>query len=1518
MAECSTKPSPIVTAEAYKAGVRLRKRWTKDIQKENPDMDKSDVRDRLDLDLEFNGVPDLVSEINPGHPLYKTHEHEKNPESEMTVYDIINLDNDEGYSIMYLTVPEKKQDGTMSEPIPRVVTVFKDGYMSRIDSSQTKTKYKVSMSRMNDIFRGIQAEKSKNRAKLRIENKNKRMEKNNMPKDAAVLRVTIPGFMADKTIDNYMDTDGSLVFEMEHGSQGKRSAKVKFTKENAMIIDASLVNDMSKSEDILRTLMALDGDSLSAESRDFLLSTLRGLTDTIRNVIPEMIQVISTNEKENVGKMVMEGEDKGIWVNATRRPASARNGMTAAEVYVHELLHAALEYAQKNHKDLLSETMADVEYVYKKFLETVTVEDFMPSMSDRSSGSVDRTLERKIAEQRLEQLRDGQTGMNEFIVMSKTNLDVKKVLEDRVRMKRPSRESKTLWQMLVKALTAIYDVIYNFARHQNSNMDGYSAMTKFITEISDANNLAIDHINEQNVLFQVIGKFTTFMNEGGAKLIKGLLNKISPKKDSPEAKVKMEEIIRLNEKIVNNEATWFEKVRSLALTLSLGVMGDDISFSGSFETWISLIVPFNLGNPEGALQQFIRVLRSSDAFETAVEKIGLLSGRVEYESETAIGRVSSIIVGLFDRELTEQESVALTKAVIDTDLGSLLEKVVSKGDVEEINKIAKIMTDSAALQAEISATETAITALEKNAGNSTFMINQAKGLGSYMITGKSSEAQMMNAYMIVGTADGSLEISDIEKRNELGVVKRALVDKLATLYSIKHNDSNVNAVAAKMINENSQAVIDIMKYDKMAKAEFKVGSHLKPQEFEMHQIKGHNQKIEAGWISTKVTKTDKAEALAEEEFVAEPNLTYDSEFTVFVNTKSMEKGYTNEGIRTTNSGEAIHSFVNAVKEDYISLEDQFDKEKQEEAKKKTQAILKKKEEQVVAGLKQMRSPNYSPSKTGTRPVFSISHSGTIFVTDLDINVDKRMFEEVTETKNRVETVVAKTFGRALDLNGSVKNSKKMLDILEIDANENFSDDAKHWNHDSKDGLRNWSGGKNNNMEYVKIGPYETNSINKEIWPSIPRYLKEDIVRRHYNNVFREIAQMLEDKKVDGDINDAKATEIKEKIIELMSSPTYEVSDLVKLNAELNAHIANKVTLAAKKQNIGGSLDDVLAEISKIKKTSPYIPVRRNLVYHVFGSRELSFLPEQNKGAVRGSIVKMLKYVDVLWKHIIKVAKVNIVIRDIPVLMYNVLSNVLLAVIQGRDPFSEIKAQISGLKHLERYKRDHKRSMELQVKVKAKTITTKEKNELFALTQAVKNNPVMPLINAGLYTSATEELSNKDLHKESYFDKQGQKLLDAIPGPAKAAFDFLYLTKDTQGFKVLLSAMQSSDFAARYAGYYRLINQGASHDVAIKKVLDNQINYPFSHGKMINWLNARGLIMFSKFFEGIQRVIRTTSMEKPFNVLTAVLAGGFMFDDSPLGDNMYSRGITGVMYNPLDVAAGLFEKPAAFQIMSGDF
>jgi hypothetical protein len=946
---------------------------------------------------------------------------------------------------------------------------------------------------------------------------------------------------------------------------------------------------------------------------------------------------------------------------------------------------------------------------------------------------------------------------------------------------------------------------------------------------------------------------------------------------------------------------------------------DDIHWMGAFETFMhegvgKILTPSNekleFFKPEGDMIQLIRGFRESDSQETAVELVGIMANKIEYRTEVVAGTTAELVKGTFHTEPTEQELSQLTQGTIEIELDGLFNENLGSSKDERKRIAIEVLNSDEILEREIEKTRAELDTIYDNRAHSNFVKNQAKQLGEFMVTGKAGYSTLTNSYIINGFVsilhNQELNKMHIIEYNEEGdaALKRAYIDKLATLYAIKHLDEEVRKTTAKFMQTDPDAIENILNYDILMREEFRNTENYE-KEYDMNRVKGSHFKVDAGWISYKPGFKRDEDAHRDNEFEFVDDMTYNSDLAIYWNTDYTDPRWVSEGTITTNDAYDVKSYINAIKEREFDVERVFDPAYNKIVQERIKAELKEQEEKVLDEMvKLMEEDDYNPEQvSGLRPVFTVSYGGNMFLTDLDIAVDKIKFENQRQVNNTVHTVIGRSIARAANLNAAKQLNQKMLDLAEADMNKNYFPSSKY--------------GKTNSMEYVKIGPNESNNLSREIWPVIPRYMKLDIIKR-FNHVKRnQLSKIAKRYMIDeDDLYTEDVQNLESKLFELYQAEDINAKKIMFTQRKLSKLISDKLTSKLEKSK-NNQYEDVREQVNKIIMQRPYIAVRRNLVYHYFGNREPYILDPSKFNKKLSFITKRLKKIDAVWRELVKIIKTNIVIRTTSVVMWNIISNVLLAVLQRRNPIAEIRDQIKGFRLLGKYLEAYREAEKIKIKQKAGNATAKDINRLNLLENEMQENPVKELIDAGLYTSAVEDINTPELHRKSFFDNALDQYIDKLPKGAQKAIDVLYVTKNTPIFHALLKITQASDFAARYAKYHQLRREGVNKQRAIKIVLDNQINYGFNHGKILQWLNAHGLVMFSMFFEKIQRVMKKTTLENPVNVAASIAMQGFVFEHSPISDMLFFKEIGYLAHTPLDIVENLVDDlatPPAFQLI----
>lgn len=319
-------------------------------------------------------------------------------------------------------------------------------------------------------------------------------------------------------------------------------------------------------------------------------------------------------------------------------------------------------------------------------------------------------------------------------------------------------------------------------------------------------------------------------------------------------------------------------------------------------------------------------------------------------------------------------------------------------------------------------------------------------------------------------------------------------------------------------------------------------------------------------------------------------------------------------------------------------------------------------------------------------------------------------------------------------------------------------------------------------------------------------------------------------------------------------------------------------------------------------------VRRDLMYTYLGYREMSIaeLPgireffDTHQTTQKALIKHAVQFAEKLWQELIKISKADVIIRTPGVFIGNVVSNFMMMYVSGYS-FKEITTlKYQGVKELRTYIADTKVGIELEAKQQAGIITKVEERRLNVIQNNLLNSPVKDLVDEGFYTTIIEEMEH-GADTGSYFNKLAKKKLQNVPKILTTGVDLLYITENTKLFKLIEKGIQASDFAARYAQYHLMIEQGTPKSKAVNAVRDNYINYNTPNSRFVEWANRMGFIMFTKYFTRIQRVLLRYGKEHPAKLFLSILAQDLVLGDLDTFDDqsIFVKDMGNLFYNPWD-------------------
>jgi len=327
-------------------------------------------------------------------------------------------------------------------------------------------------------------------------------------------------------------------------------------------------------------------------------------------------------------------------------------------------------------------------------------------------------------------------------------------------------------------------------------------------------------------------------------------------------------------------------------------------------------------------------------------------------------------------------------------------------------------------------------------------------------------------------------------------------------------------------------------------------------------------------------------------------------------------------------------------------------------------------------------------------------------------------------------------------------------------------------------------------------------------------------------------------------------------------------------------------------------------IKSVHKNGFY--VRRDLMYTYLGYREMGVEDVLGFGLLNrnNELTKVVKhalmYAEKLWQELVKISKIDIIIRTPGVFIGNVISNFVLMYATGHSIKEITTLKYQGVKELNLYTEGLKESITLRAKEEAGLITPKELRRLNVIENNMHNSPVKDLVAEGFYTTIVEEIEHGG-DTGSYFNRQAKKKLKNMPKIFRNGLDILYVTENTKLFKLVEKGIQASDFAARYAQYHLMVEGGTPKAEAVKSVRDNFIDYNKPNSKFVEWANKNGFVMFTKYFTRIQRVLRNYGTRHPAKLLLSVLGQEYVLGDldDMTDQSVLTKDMGNMLYNPWD-------------------
>lgn len=500
------------------------------------------------------------------------------------------------------------------------------------------------------------------------------------------------------------------------------------------------------------------------------------LQEVVNKVITPVTFVLGEVNKDTRGRFMETKRGLKIIEQAV---GNTTYGMSAQEVYVHELIHAVVEYSLSSGSVAVKRVTAMFEAV-KSLVDSgdITYEDFLPLDANGKTITNPTAEQIKDAKERLDyifnnsdikvrKVRDPDTGflttiktnasLSEFVTIGVTNeafkntlnrQDVLMALKTKIKPERTQTKSNS-W--VIKQVDNFVNLILDMVQHMLDSLTdkvfGLSGKPMDEQLVVLVSQLAGATGKHQSKVMRMLDSITEHRTEATAKLkswIAAPLVKVAQSNMVKGSRVKVIRTVgRLVTSINNSQAgQWTKALRQVRSRIK---MTED-NFA------------------QAIAQEMIGVTSNNRKWHVMLRVSNMMIDQLRKHTQTM---VKNILNEQFATKLVAEQKKAITSVVMRTDLSVLLGLGYTHLQIQEFIK------DSKLLDAEVDKLTTAFKSKYKS-GEGRWMYRQATNLVNMMVNGESTAPNALkNAHQIakrVGRAKAPQSINEVDAENELEVL----------------------------------------------------------------------------------------------------------------------------------------------------------------------------------------------------------------------------------------------------------------------------------------------------------------------------------------------------------------------------------------------------------------------------------------------------------------------------------------------------------------------------------------------------------------------------------------------------------------------------------------------------------------------------------------------------------------------------------------------------------------------------
>ena len=888
--------------------------------------------------------------------------------------------------------------------------------------------------------------------------------------EANVNMSTLPEIVFKNALEKWKDYSGPKGYVTE--------GEIKETLQEA----TDNVEARVKLFDKLQELSVSLGNKVENESH------LNHLKDLIRRIdikkIQDVIIEVSKNRPFSSGMLdgntVTIGFDDKVGELDSITRLSPFSDKSAAEIYAHELTHAAMRFALANGNTLKIKPLIDqilkLQLVAKK---VVTWEDFMPTIYDANLKEVYEENAKRIYDYIFNNSDiKNFKGVNEFIAYGLTNENLMNKLKQHYVPSDVNSEKMSVLDKLIKIGHTIFNIVFGNKRVSdlvsvladitdntllNSKRNTlYKELDILTNKIIGANNKATSSLREQiNKPIEHLFKLFVDLRIKGNKIVSPKLHALFNLADIKG---------KTFDWLMNPNGNMFNNTLRFLNMLSLLL----VSKSRRRALKESIIAVTGISQ-QNAIMSLLRDLEEPDLQSARLELITMLTRTVEQSSKSLESITTKELLDAFSKPLKEEEKIALTQSALFTDISSLL-------DDHDIKYVKNVLSDNNFRITEINK----ILHKLQDEEHYLYYKNQAYGLARFMVYGLGNSMQNLNAENIARgllTNHFTTNVSDELIKN---------IDKLATLYAIEFTTDNSNKILANLDDKGlKNFLITHRNFVKESKEGIRTtdenGNIITTKTItDIHTIKGYTKQLFDSTYDVKVDFIHKKKDLAKEGYslvhkLKSNDITQTNDLAIYRRTFSNPNRRNGAGfiLSGTNAiGSTLKDTAFKMKAE-INVKDELTQKDiwklfisniNGEAKKFSKLMHTK--DMTFEDFEKLSS-NYTPIVS---PV-------TNRAVDYRITMSTKNKQELLNMDMNGISILSKMYAsQNTKLNASIRN-KALIEFIKDDTKNNMVESTKR--------------GRDTGIKYILLDKNTDNKYLKESWAVIPNELKEEIEKGNF-------------------------------------------------------------------------------------------------------------------------------------------------------------------------------------------------------------------------------------------------------------------------------------------------------------------------------------------------------------------------------------------------------------------------------------